>query len=246
MDDLIYGRNSVLEVLKSVRPANKLMLAKGLLTGSAKEIVALARDKKLPIQEVDRKVLDGVVENANHQGVVLYLAAKEYVELEDILERATQRKEVPFILALDEVADPHNLGALIRTAEAAGAHGVIIPKRRAVGLTGAVAKAAAGAVEYVPVARVANLSQALAKLKDAGCWVVGADMQGEKYPYDVDLQGPLVLVIGGEHKGLGRLLRENCDFVVKIPMFGQISSLNAGVAGSVLMYEAVRQRLQKQ
>ncbi len=243
MDELVYGRNSVLESLKSGRPANKLVVAKGASTGSIREIIGLARELRLPVQEVERKILDATAGNANHQGVILYLSPKEYVELEDILSRAAEKGEPPFILALDEVEDPHNLGALIRTADAAGVHGVIIPKRRAVGLTGAVAKAAAGAVEHVPVARVANLNQALAKLKENGCWVVGADMMGTDYPYSVNLKGPLVLVIGGEHKGLGRLVQENCDHVVKLPMFGHVSSLNAGVAGSILMYEALRQRV---
>ncbi len=242
MDDFVYGRNSVLESLKSDRPANKLLVARGAGTGSVKEIVALARDKKLPVQEVDRKTLDAATENANHQGVLLYLAAKAYVEIEEILALAAEKGEPPFILVLDEVGDPHNLGALLRTADGAGVHGVVIPRRRAVGLTGAVAKAAAGAVEYVPVARVPNLSQALDGLKKAGCWVVGADMNGVDYPYNVDLRGPLALVIGGEHKGLGRLVREHCDLVVRLPMLGRGGSLNAGVAGSILMYEALRQR----
>lgn len=243
MDDLVYGRNSVLESLKSGRPVNKLLVARGAATGSVREILALAREKKVPIQEVERKSLDATLDNANHQGVLLYLAPKEYVELEAILNFAVEKGETPFILVLDEIGDPHNLGALLRTADAAGVHGVVIPKRRAVGLTGAVAKAAAGAVEYVPVARVANLNQALAKLKQHGCWVVGADMEGADFPYKVDLRGPLALVIGGEHKGLGRLVRENCDLVVKLPMLGHVSSLNAGVAGSILMYEALRQRV---
>jgi 23S rRNA (guanosine2251-2'-O)-methyltransferase len=244
MDDIIYGRNSVLESLKSNRPVNKLLVAKGAGTGSIREIVALARERKLPIQEVERKVIDIAVDNANHQGVLLYLAPKEYVELEEIVEIAKQKEEPPFILVLDEIEDPHNLGALLRTADAAGMHGLVIPKRRAVGLTGAVAKAAAGAVEHVPVARVANISQALEALKKVGCWVVGADMDGDKYPYQTDLRGPLVIVVGGEHKGLGRLVKEHCDHIVKLPMMGHVASLNAGVAGSVLMYEALRQRLE--
>lgn len=243
MDELVYGRNSVLEALKSGRPANKLMVAKGAGTGSIREIQALARNNGVVVQEVDRKILDTATENANHQGVILYLASKGYAELEDILQVAAVKGEPPFILVLDELEDPHNLGALLRTADAAGVHGVIIPKRRAVGLTGAVAKAAAGAMEHVPVARVANLSQTLKRLKDAGCWVIGADMSGDQYPYGADLRGALALVIGGEHKGLGRLVKENCDLVVKLPMFGHITSLNAGVAGSILMYEAVRQRV---
>jgi len=245
MDDFVYGRNPVLESLKSGRTANKLLVARGAATGSVREILALAREKKIPIQEVERKNLDLAVDNANHQGVLLYLAAKDYVELENILEVAAEKGEPPFVLVLDEVGDPHNLGALLRTADAAGVHGVIIPKRRAVGLTGAVAKAAAGAIEFMPVARVANINQALDKLKKAGCWVVGADMSGSDYPYTTDLRGALALVIGGEHKGLGRLVGENCDVVVKLPMLGQVSSLNAAVAGSILMFEAVRQRIVK-
>ncbi len=243
MEDFVYGRNSVLESLQSNRPANKLLVAKGADTGSVRKITALAREIKLPVQEVDRKVLDSTAGNTNHQGVLLYLAPKEYVELEDILAVAAAKGEPPLVLVLDEIEDPHNLGALLRTADAAGVHGVVIPKRRAVGLTGAVAKAAAGAVEHVPVARVSNIAQALDALKNSGCWIVGADMAGEKYPYQTDLLGPLVLVVGGEHKGLGRLVKQHCDHIVKLPMLGYVSSLNAGVAGSILMYEALRQRL---
>lgn len=246
MEDFIFGRNPVLEALKSGRQANKLLVARSSTGGPVSEIVYLAKTQKLPIQEVDRNVLDTTSGSANHQGVLLYLAAKEYVELEDLLQIAVDKGEPPFLLVLDEVADPYNLGALLRTANAAGVHGVVIPKRRSVGLTGTVAKAAAGALEYIEVARVSNISQALDKLKQAGCWVVGADMDGENYPYQIDLVGPLALVIGGEHKGIGRLVRENCDMVVKLPMFGQVTSLNAGAAGSIIMYEAVRQRLAKQ
>ncbi|HEX3016016.1 MAG TPA: 23S rRNA (guanosine(2251)-2'-O)-methyltransferase RlmB [Desulfobacteria bacterium] len=243
MDDFVYGRNPALESLKSGRPVNKLLIARGAVTGPVREIMALAREQGLPVQQVDRKVLDTAVGNTNHQGVLVYLAAKEYVELEDILAAAAKKNQPPFILALDEITDPHNLGALLRTADAAGVHGVVIPKRRAVGLTGVVAKTAAGALEHVDVARVANLTQALNTLKEAGCWVVGADMTGPDYPYKVDLRGPLVIVIGGEHKGLGRLIRDNCDLLVKLPMVGHVPSLNAGVAGSILMYEALRQRM---
>lgn len=242
MSDYIVGRNPVLEALKHETPINKILTAKGAAKGSVVEIVARAKEAKIPIQEVDRNYLDNLVESTNHQGVAAVIAAREYAEVEDIIAIARKKGEDPFILILDEIEDPHNLGAILRTADAVGAHGIIIPKRRAVGLTSTVAKASAGAIEYVPVARVANLVQAVEKLKKEGCWVVAADMDGDKLWNNSGLRGSLACVIGSEGKGVSRLLKENCDFLVRIPMKGSISSLNASVAAAVLCYEIMRQR----
>lgn len=242
MSDQIIGRNPVLEALRSGRPINKLLVAQGAAKGSVLEILGVARDKKIQIQEVTRQHLDTLTDTANHQGVVALAAAREYVEVEDILRQARERDEDPFILILDEIEDPHNLGAILRTADAAGVHGVIIPKRRAVGLTPAVAKSSAGAVEYVPVARVTNLVQTVAELKEAGCWIAGSDARADQLVWQVDLKGPLGIVIGSEGKGISRLLLEKCDYLVKFPMHGRIGSLNASVAAALVCYEVVRQR----
>ncbi len=242
MSDYVIGRNPVLEVLKSGGPIHKILVAKGSNKGSVVEIVARARDGRIPVQEVERNYLDNLVPDSNHQGVAALVPAREYVEVEDILERARGKEEDPFILILDEIEDPHNLGAILRVADAAGVHGVIIPKRRAVGLTSAVVKASAGAIEYVPVARVANLVQTVEKLKKEGCWVVAADMDGKVLWQSKNLSGPLACVIGSEGKGIGRLLKEKCDFLVRIPMKGQVSSLNASTAAAVLCYEILRQK----
>lgn len=242
MSDQIIGRNPVLEALRSGRPINKLLVAQGASKGSVLEILGVARDKQVQIQEVTRQHLDTLTDSANHQGVVALAAAREYVEVEDILQRARERGEDPFILILDEIEDPHNLGAILRTADAAGIHGVIIPKRRAVGLTSAVAKASAGAVEYVPVAKVTNLVHTVAELKEAGCWIAGSDARADQTVWQTDLKGPLVIVIGSEGKGISRLLLEKCDYLVKFPMRGRIGSLNASVAAALLCYEVVRQR----
>ncbi|NLO97122.1 MAG: 23S rRNA (guanosine(2251)-2'-O)-methyltransferase RlmB [Peptococcaceae bacterium] len=241
-ENIVYGRNSVIELIKSGNPVHKVLLKdqKGVKNAA---ILHLLKEKGIPYQFVDNRVLDKYCEGENHQGVLAFTAAKAYVEPEDILELARSRGEEPFILMLDEIEDPHNLGALLRTAEAAGVHGVIIPKRRSVGLTPAVAKTSAGAVEYVAVARVSNLVQTIKFLQEQGCWVTGAEAGG-KSVFQTDLRGPRVIVIGGEDKGLGRLVRESCDEIVSLPMFGKISSLNASVAGSIILYEAVRQRKQ--
>jgi len=229
-----------MEALKNGSPIHKLFIQKGAVKGSVIEIVSRARESKIPIREADRKYLDSLVPDTNHQGVVAAVPAREYVELEDILDRARQRKEDPFILILDELEDPHNLGAILRIADAVGVHGVIIPKRRAVGLTSTVVKTSAGAVEYVPVARVPNLVQTVEKLKEEGCWVVGADMDGELLWSTKNLSGALVCVIGSEGKGVSRLLKGKCDFLVRIPMKGHISSLNVSTAAAVLCYEILR------
>lgn len=240
--DVIAGRNPVTEALRSGRAIEKLLIAKGELSGSVKVIAALAKEKHIPIKEVDRKKLDFICGGTSHQGIAAIAAVKEYASVEDIFNLAAEKGEQPFIIVLDEIEDPHNLGAIIRTAECAGAHGVIIPKRRAVGLTYTVGKASAGAYEYIPVARVTNIVNTLDELKERGCWVYGADMNGESY-CTADLKGASVLVIGSEGKGLGRLVKEKCDAVLSLPMLGKINSLNASVAAGVLMYEFTRQRL---
>lgn len=242
MSDFLVGRNPIMEALKSGSPIHKLFIQKGAGKGSVIEIISRARERKIPIQEVERKYMDSLVPETNHQGVVAAVPAREYVEVEDILERARQKKEEPFILVLDELEDPHNLGAVLRIADAVGVHGVIIPKRRAVGLTSTVVKTSAGAVEYIPVARVANLVQTVEKLKEEGCWVVGADMNGELLWSSKNLSGALACVIGNEGKGISRLLKEKCDFLVQIPMKGHVSSLNASTAAAVLCYEILRQK----
>lgn len=238
-ENILAGRNPVREALKSGRPVDKVLFTQGESSGSLGEILTLAREKGVPVQAVDRARLDSLSGNVRHQGIMAYIAAREYAGLEAILAGAG---ESPFILLLDEINDPHNLGAILRTAEAAGVDGVVIPKRRAVSLTPVVARASAGAVEYVPVARVANMVQTIGALKEKGIWVVGADAGARDLYWNARLDGPLALVIGGEDKGLGRLVKENCDFTVRLPMVGKIGSLNASVAAALLIYEAVRQR----
>jgi len=243
--DKLEGRNSVLEALKAGRSINKIFIAKGEREGSITQIVALAMHNGIPVQEVDKNKLDHMSVSRAHQGVIALAAAKDYATVEDILEAAYKSGRPPFIVILDEITDPQNFGSILRTANAAGVHGVIISKRRAVGLTSAVSKASAGAIEYVPVARVTNIVQTIEKLKKQNIWVVGTDSSGEDLYFEKDLTGPIALVIGSEGEGMGRLVRESCDFVVKIPMAGEISSLNAAVAGAVVMYEIVRQRSEK-
>jgi 23S rRNA (guanosine2251-2'-O)-methyltransferase len=231
----------VLEALRAGRPITRLLVAKGGRSGTLLALVAAAREKGIPVQQVERERLEWLA-GPGHQGVVAYAAAKEYAELDDLLRRAAESGEPPLVVVADSLEDPHNLGSILRTADATGVHGVVIPKHRNVGLTATVAKTSAGAVEYVPVARVTNLVQALAELKAAGLWVVGAD-QDEGLEYTaVRLDGPLAVVVGGEGKGLSRLVRERCDFLARLPMRGQVKSLNAGVAAAVLLYEVRRQR----
>lgn len=240
-EDMVAGRNAVMEALKGSRSVNKLMIANGSTEGSIKEIIAVAKEKGVNIQYWDRSKLDSIARGIRHQGVLAQVAPVQYAELEDILQVAKDRNEPPFIVLLDELEDPHNLGAILRTADAAGVHGVLIPKHRSCPLSATVAKTSAGAVEHVPVARVGNLVQTIKKLKQEGLWVAAADMDGKDY-YATDLTGPLLLIIGSEGQGVGRLVKEQCDFVVRIPMVGKINSLNASVAGSILMYEAMKQR----
>ena len=244
-DDVLVGRNAVTEALKSGRGINKLWIASGDREGSVAEIAALAKERGIVVQYVERAKIEALAGGHRHQGVLAYVAPVPYAELEDILKAAEAKGEAPFLVLLDELEDPHNLGALLRTADATGVHGILIPKRRSVSLNATVAKTSAGAVEYVPVARIGNIAQTLKKLKEKGFWVAGADMDGEKAYYEADLTGPLVLVVGSEGKGMSRLTKEACDFIVHMPMVGRINSLNASVAGSILMYESMRQRLQK-
>lgn len=240
--DVIAGRNPVTEALRSGRAIDSILIVKGELNGSVKVIAAKARSMKIPVKEVDKKKLDLMCGGAVHQGVAAIAAIKEYSTVDDIFELAESRKEPPFIIVLDEIEDAHNLGAIIRTAECAGAHGIIIPKRRAVGLNYTVGKTSAGAYEYMPVARVTNIPTVLDELKERGCWIYGADMDGTVYAEN-DLKGAAALVIGSEGNGLGRLVREKCDVILSLPMCGRINSLNASVAAGILMYEFTRQRL---
>lgn len=239
---LIIGRNAVLEALRSERAIDTLLVAKGERNGSIGRIIADCRNRGAVIKEVDKRKLDFLCGGGNHQGVAAYAASHEYAELEDIFSLAKERNENPFIIICDELEDPHNLGAIIRTAECAGAHGIIIPKRRSVSLTWAVSKASAGALEYMPVARVTNLAAAIDELKERGVWIYSADMDGKPF-FETDFSGAVGLVIGSEGNGVGKLIREKSDFIVSLPMKGKINSLNASVAAGILMYEVARQRL---
>ena len=239
---VIEGRNAVLEALRSGKPMDKLYVLDGCQDGPIRTIVREAKKHDVILQFVTKERLNQLSETVKHQGVIAHAAAYEYAQVEDLLELAKSRGEDPFIFLLDNIEDPHNLGAIIRTANLAGAHGVIIPKRRAVGLTATVARTSAGALNYTPVARVTNLKKTVEDLKKQGLWFVCADMDGTVM-YDLDLKGPIGLVIGNEGEGVSRLMKENCDFVAGIPMKGDIDSLNASVATGVLAYEIVRQRL---
>ena len=240
----IEGRNAVLEAFRSGKTIDKLFVLDGCQDGPVKSIIREAKKTDTIINFVDKERLDRLAGTGHHQGVVAQAAAYEYAEVEDILKAAKDEGEAPFIFILDEIEDPHNLGAIIRTANQAGAHGVIIPKRRAVGLTATVAKTSAGAINYTPVAKVTNISKTIEDLKKQGMWFVCADMDGTTM-YDLNLTGPIGLVIGNEGSGVGRLVKEKCDFVASIPMKGDIDSLNASVAAGVLAYEIVRQRMTK-
>ena len=244
-ENIIEGRNAVLEAFRSGKPVDKLYVLDGCQDGPVRTIVREARKHDTIIQFVEKERLAQLSETGRHQGVIAYAAAYEYSEVSDMLELARERGEDPFIILLDNIEDPHNLGAIIRTANLAGAHGVIIPKRRAVGLTATVAKTSAGALNYTPVAKVTNLKKTMEELKKEGLWFVCADMGGEAM-YDLNLTGPIGLVIGNEGEGVSRLVKETCDFVASIPMKGDIDSLNASVATGVLAYEIVRQRLKKE
>ena len=241
-ENKIEGRNAVLEAFRSGKPVDKLFVLDGCQDGPVRTIIREARKHDTIIQFVEKERLHQLSETGRHQGVIAYTASYEYAEVEDMLALAKERGEDPFLVLLDGIEDPHNLGAIIRTANLAGAHGVIIPKRRAVGLTATVAKTSAGALNYTPVANVTNLVKTMEELKKEGLWFVCADMGGEKM-YDLNLKGPIGLVIGNEGEGVSRLVKETCDYVASIPMHGDIDSLNASVAAGVLAYEIVRQRM---
>ena len=244
MENKIEGRNAVLEALRAGKPIDKLYVLDGCPDGPVRTIIREAKKGDTIINYVKKERLDQLSETGHHQGVIAMAASYEYATVEDILEKAREKGEAPFIFVLDNIEDPHNLGAMIRTANLSGAHGVIIPKRRAVGLTPTVARTSAGAINYTPVAKVTNLKQTMEQLKKEGMWFVCADMDGTPY-YQMDLKGPMGLVIGNEGEGVSRLIKETCDFVASIPMKGDIDSLNASVAAGVLAYEIVRQRLVK-
>ncbi|WP_410772595.1 23S rRNA (guanosine(2251)-2'-O)-methyltransferase RlmB [Fontibacillus sp. BL9] len=240
----IAGKHSLLEALRAGRTINKIWVAEGAQKHLTQPILAEAKNRGIIVQFVDKRKLDQMAPGMQHQGVVAQAAPYAYVEVEDLLARAAERGEPPFLLLLDEIEDPHNLGSILRTAECTGVHGVIIPKRRSAAVTATVSKTSAGAVEYVPVARVTNLVQTMEQLKEAGVWVVGTDVaaKDEIYGGGNIFTGPVAIVIGNENKGMGRLVRETCDVLLKLPMSGQLNSLNASVAAGVVMYEALRRR----
>ena len=243
-NEYIFGRNSVIEALKSERNISSLLISSNEITGSLKVIFALAKERNIVIKRVKKQNLDLLCGSQNHQGVVALVSAKKTCSIDDILAFAKSKNEPPFLIIADGIEDPHNLGAIIRTAECAGAHGVIISERRSAGLTGIVQKSSAGALEYVMIAKVKNLSSAVDYIKDKGIWVYAADMGGALWK-DQDLTGPLALVIGSEGFGISKLVKKNCDFTVSLPMNGKINSLNASVAAGILMYEIRRQRIDK-
>ena len=242
-DDQVEGRNSVLELLESGKDINKIFVTRGEKHGSINKIIAIAKEKKVIIVEKDKRQMDEMAQNQNYQGVIAIVPPFEYCEIEDILEEAKSKNEEPFVLILDGIEDPHNLGSIIRTAETAGVHGIIIPKRRAAGVNSTVNKVSAGAVEHMKIARVTNISDSIQKLKDAGLWICGTDINTDKYYYNQDLKGALGIVIGNEGSGISNKVKNNCDFLVKIPMKGKVTSLNASVSTGIIIYEALKQRM---
>jgi len=242
LSDQIEGRNSVIELLESDRDINKIFIQKGEKHGSINKIIALAKEKRVVTVEVEKVKLNQMAQSENHQGVIAIVPPFDYCEVEDILDLAKEKSESPFILILDGIEDPHNLGSIIRTAETAGVHGIIIPKRRACGVNSTVYKVSAGAVEHMKIARVNNINETIKMLKENDVWICGTDMDTNKYYYNQDLKGSIAIVIGSEGFGMSRLVKENCDFLVKIPMKGKITSLNASVSAGIVMYEAVKQR----
>jgi len=242
-DDQVEGRNSVLELLESQKDINKIFIAKGEKHGSINKIIAIAKERGIILVEKDKRKMDEMAQNQNYQGVIAIVPPYEYCEIEDILEEAKQKNEDPFILILDGIEDPHNLGSIIRTAETAGVHGIIIPKRRAASVNSTVNKTSAGAVEHMKIVRVTNISDAIEELKRIGLWICGTDGGTDKYYYNQDLTGPLGIVIGNEGKGISDKVKKNCDFLVKIPMKGKVTSLNAAVSAGIVVYESVKQRI---
>ncbi len=241
--DQIEGRNSVLELLETGKDINKIFVEKGEKHGSINKIIGMAKDKKIVIVEVEKSKLNQMAETDNHQGVIAMVPPFNYCEVKDIINEAKQKNEKPFILILDGIEDPHNLGSIIRTAETAGVHGIIIPKRRACSVNSTVYKVASGAVEHVKIARVNNITDSINLLKENDIWVYGTDIAATKYYYEENLTGAIAIVIGNEGQGMSRLVKENCDVLLKIPMKGQITSLNASVSAGIVMYEAVKQRM---
>ena len=244
-EDLILGRNAVIEALKSDRTIECLYVSKGDLEGSIKVALGLAKDNGVVVKEADRRKLDTMCEGLNHQGIVAKVTPFKYCEVNDILEAAEKKGEKPFIVILDEIEDPHNLGSIIRTAELCGVHGIIIPKRRNVGVTSTVYKCSAGAIEHMKIAKVTNINATIDMLKEKGIWIYGADIEGKDYSYNTDFSGACALIIGSEGKGISNLTLKKCDLLVKIPMVGKINSLNASVAGGIMMYEVLKGRLTK-
>ena len=244
-EDLIIGRNAVIEALKSDRTIECVYVSKGDLEGSIKVALGLAKDRGVVIKEADRRKLDTMCDRLNHQGIVARVTPFKYCEVNDILEDAKRKEQQPFIVILDEIEDPHNLGSIIRTAELCGVHGIIIPKRRNVGVTSTVYKCSAGAIEHMKIAKVTNINATIDMLKEQGIWIYGADIDGKDYSYNTDFSGPCALIIGSERKGISSLTLKKCDLLVKIPMIGKINSLNASVAGGIMMYEVLKGRLTK-
>ena len=242
-DDQIEGRNSVLELLESGKDINKIYVTRGEKHGSINKILGIAKERRIIVVEKDKRQMDEMGQEDNYQGVIAIVPPFEYVEIQDILQNAAEKNEDPFVLILDGIEDPHNLGSIIRTAETAGVHGIIIPKRRAVSVNSTVNKASAGAVEHMKIARVTNITDAIDELKRVGLWICGTDINAEKYYYNQDLTGPLGIVIGNEGKGISEKVKKNCDFNVKIPMKGKITSLNASVSTGIIVYESVKQRI---
>lgn len=239
--DFIIGKNPVIEALKSERDINKIFIAEGSQGGQMQQVIGLAKSAGVLVQFVPKKKIDQMAEG-NHQGVIAQVAAYQYAEIDDLFAAAEKKNEAPFFLLLDEIEDPHNLGSIMRTADAVGAHGIIIPKRRAVGLTATVAKASTGAIEYIPVVRVTNMARTIDELKERGVWIAGTDAKGKQDYRQFDGTMPIGLVIGSEGKGMGRLIRDKCDFLIRLPMAGHVTSLNASVASALLMYEVYRKR----
>lgn len=242
LSDQIEGRNSVLELLESDRDINKIFIAKGERHGSINKIISIAKQKKIVMVEVERQKLNAISETNNHQGVIAIVPPFNYASVEDILDEAKAKNEEPFVLILDGIEDPHNLGSIIRTAETAGVHGIIIPKRRACGVNATVSKSSAGAVEHMKIARVNNINETIKYLKEQGIWICGTDGDAKEYYYNQNLKGAIAIIIGSEGFGMSRLVKENCDFLVKIPMKGKITSLNASVSAGIVIYEALKQR----
>jgi len=242
-NDQVEGRNAVLELLTSNKDINKIYIAKGEKHGSINKILAIAKERKIVIVEVERNKLNQMSQTDNHQGIIAVVPPFEYCDVDDILEYSKKKKEDPFILILDGIEDPHNLGAIIRTAETAGVHGIIIPKRRAASVNSTVSKVSAGAVEHMNIARVNNINDTIKYLKENGVWICGTDIDTNTYYYNQDLKGAIAIVIGSEGFGMSRLVKKSCDFLVKIPMKGNVTSLNASVSAGIVIYEAVKQRL---